>query len=237
MWVTKPRRFFGSVKATVEFLTFIAAVFVLGVMVWHSFIMKDSLKVSEQALLQMDSTFTLTTTQIGLQEKEYDVLKQELDLMKSSLNVQSKQYEDLRIVYEEQNRPRMQIGPQTVSIKDSGLVIIYTTVENIGDSDAENVLVYKTYKFPGITGKDTSSFIFRLDKFTIRSEKILSDRIVFIGASYNQDFYSLVDVRYSWPKYKENYEDHKYYIQRYDKDSMTFTAYQLDDDEGKMLFK
>jgi len=234
LWVTTLRRIGVGVKIVIEFLTFIAAIAVLGIMVWHSFIMKKSLEVSEQALLQMDSTFTLTTTQIGLQEKEYDVLRNELDLMRSTYEVQMGQYEVSRKESLERNRPRIVIHPPKVTVTDSCL-ILYTNVENKGSSDADEVLVLVRCKFPqqGEGSPKYYEHLFDIGKITIN----YTNNLPFAIPIFDRDLYSMVDLRYEWLLYQEYYGDCKYFIHQYNKDSVTFDSKKLELDEAKQIFK
>src|SRR3990170_5412644 len=109
LWVTRSRRFFGWIKSIVEFLTFVAAILVLVVMVWHSYIMKDSLKVSERSLQQIDSSLALSTKQT--------------DLLRQQLYVESKAEEVQRKNVMEEKRPRIAISSHQVTLSDTGMFI------------------------------------------------------------------------------------------------------------------
>jgi len=219
LWVTRLRRFCVVARTTVEFITFITAIVVLLLMYHQNSIMKDSLKVSEKSLIQIDSSLALNAKQI--------------DLMSKQLNVEVKAEDVQRKKVIEEKRPRVAISSHQVTISGTEM-LIRTEVLNRGESDANNVIILIFYKLrPELKEKNSDYYTF--PKIPKNSSQIIKNSIV-VKADVG-DFYTLVDVRYDWSLFLvNNLEEYKGYWHHYDKEKKTYITHNLDDKMIKDTF-
>lgn len=253
---TPKRTLFEKIRAWVELITFVSALGVLGVMLYNSFQTKDSIELTRESVKKIDTGFDLTRQQIDLQAQQNELMREELNLTRTSVEVQRSQEEVSRKESIERNRPRIEIKPPEVIFSDSGL-LIYTTLKNTGFSDAEDVRLFGKRGFP-IKGRydvvsysgdsaettkitpenfsltpgillmlptDSIKFDQRPGKITKTMETMIED---FVPKPYYGDFYSIVNITYSWSMYKKKYEDSNIYYHIYHQKDSTFSTRLID---------
>ncbi len=225
---TSKRTLFEKIHAWLELITFLSALGVLGIMLYNSFQMKSSIELT----------------------------KASIELTKESLEVQRSQEEVSRKESIERNRPRIEMKPPEVILSDSGL-LISTIIKNTGFSDAEDVRLFGECMFPikgryvvvSFSGdiaettkidpenfghnpdilptlpKEHVEFDERPGKITRNFETVIK---YFVPKRYSGDFYSTMNITYSWSMYKEKYEDSKIYYHTYHYKDSTFSTWLLD---------
>ncbi|MGB2697994.1 MAG: zinc ribbon domain-containing protein [Candidatus Zixiibacteriota bacterium] len=114
-----------STKDRVQFATFIAAIVVLGFMLWANLMMRNSVS-------RIDTGFALTREQIAIAQEQ--------------LNWQKKSVEDLSRQFIEEKRPNIVITLPKIDLTDTSWVF-YFDLKNIGFADAEDVLAHFVLKY------------------------------------------------------------------------------------------
>jgi hypothetical protein len=250
------RALFEKVRAWLEVFTFLSALGVLGVMLWNSFQTRESINLTRESVSKIDTGFALTRQQINLQTQQNEVMREELNLSKTSVGVQQSQYEASTKESMESNRPRIVIESPKVIFSDSGLQI-NTTITNTGFSDAENIRLSGERKFPikeryvvvayskgipettRVTPENFSSIpdiLPLLPKksvpFDSKLRKITKNRPTvveeFVPSAYTGDFYSVMIVTYTWYRYNENYTDTLFYEHIFHQKDSTFSTKLID---------
>lgn len=223
--VTILRRFLSTIKSIVEFATFVAAIFVLVVMYRDSKIMRDSLLLSQETVRQGWENIKLLT-------EEHDLWRQDIELSRTSVEVQKNQQKLSKAESMVTLQPNMEIDAPVVTVSDTGLHIL-VPVENIGRSDAWNVLAEMVCKF-SFPVKDTLRFKSTFDKITTGRRMVLR---YFIYSASLENFNSFVNLKYSWASDQEKFENHKYFEHVYNKESRTFSSSRIDDVRGREIMK
>ncbi len=230
-WVTKPRRIFGSVKSTVEFLTFIAAVFVLGVMIYQYTIMKETIKQGWENIDLFRASVERMDTSIAIARREFKLAENDFDLKLKQFKADVEQSVFERKIKIDADRPNISISAGEITVTDT-VTFIRIKLINKGNSDAENMKVSIFCKFPD-QQKD-----FSYHEITKISKKGGEQTFIeFTDKILNDDFWILVVITYDWPSFGLNFPDYKGYRYDYDMKKRNFTPYNLDKNQIIEIFK
>lgn len=232
-YISKIRRFFDGLRFYFEPLTFMAAIIVLGVMIWSNLQMKDSIKLTKKIVEQGEQNLKLFKASVDKIDTGFALQRKQIELGERGVTVEETKKEIALKESIEKNRPRIKIFPPKVVISDSGFLWIYTDVKNEGLSDAESVLIAITYQYP-LLSKERKTETYPLDKIPNNTRLTMP---YCIKTDPNGDFYSFIDVRYTWLEYKKIYRDKKYYHYIFDRNNSKFSTKLMDETESSKFWK
>lgn len=193
-YTRKGRRKWESAKDYVQFATFIAAIVVLGFMLWGNLIMQSSVKEARKSIDQGKEAIELTKVSLAKIDTGFALTRKQISIQQEQLDLEKKSVEQLSKEFIEEKCPRITIAATKIDLTDTNWVL-YFDFRNIGFADAEEVLLHFVLKYEDLPNDTIVSDFEGLPNITKAG---LLTEILEVPELVRINLTCFVEVRYRW---------------------------------------